>query len=45
VIFWPLAFGQRFKLEKEAKTETEKMQHLFASSLKRWPKARKSPTA
>jgi len=38
-----LAFGQRFKLEKEAKTE--KMQHLFASSLKRWPKARKSPKA
>jgi len=31
-----------FKLE-EAKTE--KIQHLFASSLKRWPKARKSPNA
>jgi len=34
-----LAFGQRFKLEEEAKTL--KMQHLFALSLKRWSKARK----
>jgi len=40
-----LALVQRFRLEKEAKTETEKMQHLFVSSLKRWPQARKSPTA
>jgi len=35
-----LAFGQRFKLKEEA--TTEKMHHLYASSLKLWPKARKT---